>query len=227
MNVLVTYLYDLGDGYDVVRRIHALCAESYCRNLRGMDDHVILTGTKLGGLGDSKAVRNYRYGRMLAEVFWEANRLAEDGAGVLLVDADTLCVRPTPWPEGDGMRMFNMANARVPYGAFAKASYLHSGVRYLPAAIPMSIWAVGAQLVSRWDCGEWAYDQYVWNTMFWAQDGVDPGEAESYVDPRYCWCAQPQYDNLGVPRSEAYIVHYHETRGLETCLRRMKHDAPR
>jgi len=121
--------------------------------------------------------------------------------------------------------MFNLANARVPYAAFPKAAYMHSGIRLLPASLSMETWAVGAQLVETWDYGCWAYDQYVWNRMYWMQDGKRFEDAASYCDPRYCWCTPVQYDNLGVPRSDAYIIHYHETRGMQMCLRQMRRDA--
>jgi len=225
VNVLISPLYDLGNRHDLFLQMRGLCAESYCRNLRGMDDHVVMTGTFDGGEGDARAVRNHRYGEMLVDMHWRVRALWEAGNDVLLVDGDTLCVRPTPWPGGDEFRMFNMACARVPYGAFPEEAYLHSGVRYFPASMDPAAWTVADELVGRWDFGEWAYDQYVWNAMYWAQPGKRLEDARAYVDPRYCWCAQPQYDNLGVPRSEAYIVHYHGTRGLEMCLRRMRRDA--
>jgi hypothetical protein len=217
LNLLVTYLYDLGKDYPLHRAIHNLCRASYEKNLKSADYFVTLTGAAEGK-------RNQRYGAMLVEVFGRLRLLHSAGHNLLVVDADTLCVRPTEvFGKWNRLAMFNMANAKVPYGAFPRAQYLHSAVRYIPKEF--SLWDTGQELVDRWDYDMWAYDQYVWNAMFWAQEGVEPERAEEYADPRYCYVPLPEYDNLGVPKSEARIVHFGETRGVKNCLEKMKRHA--
>lgn len=213
MNLLVTYIYDLGEKFELHREIHRLCVESYERNLLGDWGHVILRGS-------FKANRRARrYGLMLQDVFKKLFHLRDNN--LFIVDADTLCVRPVEvFGKWDRLTMFNMANARVPYEEFERDEYLHCGVRYVPWNF--AHWGYMTSLALDWDYDVWAYDQYVWNKLFWAQRGVFQSRVNEYVDPRYCWCVPDQYDNLGVPEEEAFIVHFHETRGVKTCLEKMR-----
>lgn len=207
MNLLVTYLYNLSKEFPLHAEIHDLSVASYKKHLRGDWEHVCLRGE----FRCDK--RNRGYGLMLQDVFRKLPGLND--SNLLVVDADTLCVRPVEmFGKWDRLAMFNWANAEVPYGAFNRTEYLHSAVRYVPSNF--AHWAAAAELVAEWDYAMWAYDQYVWNVLSRAQGGQDA------PNPRYCWVPLPEYDNAGVPGDEAYIVHFGETRGLQECLEKMR-----
>jgi len=214
VNLLVTYLYDLGRDFELHRAIHELCVTSYRKNLAGEWRHVCFEGKF------NEGNRELRYGSMLRDVFSKLLELR--GNNLLVIDADTLCVRTVEmFGKWDRLTMFNMANARVPYNAFPYHLYLHSAIRYVPAEF--DYWEIVETLgIDEYDDAVWAYDQYVWNKMFWAQPGVELERAREYVDPRYCWVPMREYDNLGIPKSEAYIIHFCETRGVQACLARMR-----
>lgn len=224
MKLFVTYLYDLGGRFDLHKQIHDLCRASFQKHLDAQD-YLTFRGSLRGGQGSRKAVRNHRYSKMLMDLFQKVRALWDQGHDILLVDGDTLCTRSTPWPQGDDMRMFNMANALVPQNAYPRSTYLHSGVKLFPQTMDPALWDVGQAMFDAYDCKTWAYDQLIWNRMFWAQPSKLQQNARSYADPRYCWCVPHQYDNLDVKREHAYIVHYCATRGLEKCLQRMSRDA--
>jgi len=214
MNVLLTFLYDLGKDFRLHRAIHSLCFASYERNLLDVESLRVLHGT-----ADS-------YSDMLIKVFAEARTIWEAGNDVLLVDGDTLCVKPTRmFGLGASLTMFNMACAKVPYGAFPPSAYLHSAVRLLPQTMDPNLWEIGQALIDEYDREMWAYDQYVWNKMFWAQAGISYDLARTYVNPLYCYVPLPQYDNFGLRKEDAYVVHYGNTRGTQRCLERMRRDA--
>jgi len=211
-NLLVTYLYDLGADFPVHKEIHDLCVASYEKNLRGDWEHVCFTGAF------DEGSRNRRYGMMLQDVFGKLFDLQD--ANLFIVDADTLCVRPVDvFGRWNKLTMFNLANARVPYNAFPREQYVHSGVRYVPAWFPL--WEPARVLRASWDFDVWAYDQFVWNLLYRSQ-GVDMVRVKEHLDPRYCWCTPREYDNLDVPEDDAYIVHFHETRNVRACLERMR-----
>jgi len=224
VNLLVTFLYDLGSNYALHRQIHALCVKSYRRNLWGVDEVVTLEGCTPNpySVHPRLSGKAAAYGEMLRDVFARVEALWYKGHSVLLVDADTACVRPTPWPEGSSLRLFNEGNCWVPYGAFPREQYRHAGVRYLPASMAEDLWDVAALLIERWADDIWAYDQYVWNAMYWAQAGLVPGWTPEPLDPRYCYVPLPDYGNLLLSQGDAYIMHYGETRGLAACLRKMQ-----
>ena len=228
MNILVTMIYDLGKNYSTHKRIHDLSLKTYEGHLQNVDDIVTLEGAFERAESPRRRVKlRHRaevYGQMFAEAYWRVQDLWGQGNNVFWVDADTLCVRETPWPRGRDMRLFNMANATVPYELMPETCYLHGGVRYFPATMDGTCWEMGDIAVELWDHSCWAYDQLVWNLMFWSQESYERDKAQHYVDPRYCWCDAKQYDNLGVPREKAYIVHYHQSRGPQMCLKRMRQD---
>lgn len=221
VNILVTYLYDLGGDNATYERIYDLCLDSYKKNLQGVDRFMTFTGT-IQPKGTGKSRRSRVYGEMLIDLFNKTHELWSDGANVLLVDGDTMCVRPTPWPEGQDMRLFNFANAQVYKGAFPKHCYLHSGVRYLPETMPSDRWLVGGWRVDDWNFDFWAYDQYVWNCMFWIGPPHRFPDVDQYVDPRYCWVAAKGFSNQRISIEEAYILHYCSTRGARRVLKRME-----
>ena len=224
MRVFVTLLYDLGREYQTQVEILDLCLASFRKNLDA-DEFVTFRGTILSGAGSAEAVRNWRYSEMLIDAWQQLRDLWSSGVDILFADGDTLCVKPTPWPDGDGMRMFNLACCKVLDRAYSRRSYLHSGVKLFPQSMDPKIWDVGQRIFDAYDRNTWAYDQLVWNRMFWAQDGLELKRAREYVDPRYCWVPLREFNNLGVSRSKAYIVHYGETRGMKMCLKRMRRDA--
>lgn len=213
MKILLTYLYDLGKDFRLHRAIHSLCSASYERNLLDVEELRVLKGEA------------HDYSDMLIEVFAAARTIWEAGNDVLLVDGDTLCVKPTRMFDlGDRLTMFNMACASVPYDTFPKDAYIHSAVRLLPQTMNSGLWKLGQALMDVYDREMWAYDQYVWNSMFWAQPGLSFDCAKTYVNPLYCYVPLPQYDNFGLAKKDAYIIHYCNSRGTRRCLERMRED---
>lgn len=213
MNLLVMAIYDLGHRPAKHREIFEMSKASYEQNLLGVDQIVVLEGQVLSRR-KNRADRNRAYGQMLREVYEEVSHIWAEGNTVLKVDSDTLCMRPTSFPTGDDMRLFNLANAKVPYEAIPRESYLHSGVVYLPEEMDPTCWEIGAAAVDQWDDEQWAYDQLVWNLMFWHQVGYKYAKAKDYLDARYCYAPLSDFKNLGISSEQAYIMHFCETRGL-------------
>lgn len=215
-------LYDLGADYETHAAMHKISHASFVRN---MDADAILT---LEGRVEREETRAQTYRPMLERLFAVSQDLWFQGHDLLLVEADMLCMRPTPWPEGREMRLFNFADCKVPapFPVIPRHAYLHSGVKFLPQTMPDYRWSICDTYVAKWR-DEWAYDQFVWNVMFWVGPKHQYKYAAEYVDPRYCWCTPRKFDNLRVPREKAYIIHYHGTRGPQKCLLKMRRDAPR
>jgi hypothetical protein len=214
-NVLVTMLADIGGDRAVWERMAELSLASWRRHLFGPWQHVD-TG---GKYPDAQSMFRAQY-------VW-LRGLWHDGHNVLFADADTLAVRPVNmfgrWPE---MRMFGLTNQNAPSRRdIAKGRYMNAGVMYLPQSMNPLLWELGDALAADWDDKLWSHLQYVFNRMFWAQDGI--GERE-WWQPEFnyqCPCSN-RHDgddsNGGLPFWDARVLHFHSSRAPERALDAMR-----
>jgi len=185
--------------------MHSLCVASYYKYLRGLDKHiaVFLKGT---------------YHSVMREMWWKIHDIYQNGHyNLLVVDGDTLCVKPVAifGTYADAM-LFSPAGCDVPtdFPDYDIPVYRNSGVKYFPANLPSTVWGAAWPLLRHWLC-EWAYDQYIYNVMFYCQSSPPP------LDSKYCYNVPLGPEINGIPQEEASILHFHSSRGARGALEQM------
>lgn len=226
-NILLTYLYDLGKDphdlgkdYGVFTKIHELCVASFADNLAAIDEHIILRGRFHHQPNTPWTITQ---NKMNEDVYWKTYELFRGRpCNILLVDSDMLCVKPTEiFGKFDKYSLFNVAGCDAPLEL--ESLCLNSAVRYFPATMDKSVWEVGTEYAKQWEeyAGVWAYDQYVYNQVFYAQD---VGNAEDFLRPWLNFNApvRGRIDNRGTSIRDAHIIHFHSSRGARETLEIME-----
>jgi hypothetical protein len=117
-------------------------------------------------------------------------------------------------------RIFGTQTGEVPPGLdrLGIEYQLNSGVRYFPVGLPEKIFDLGRKLADNW-VPIWAYDQYVYDAMFYAQ-GID--NYQDYLDPRLCYMVYgEERENQGYSMKDASILHFHSSRDPNRALTSM------
>jgi hypothetical protein len=200
MNVLMTDLYDLGNSeYTHYKEMCALSTRSYLDNLQDIDCHIVLTGTYANEH------------EMFRQRFWRVYEIWKTlKCNLLVVDIDTLCIRPTRlFGQFREMRMFSLSDRKVYKDCNPGHPMFVGGVVYLPAAMPGAVWEMACGLARDWK-NDWPYIQWIANKMFYA--GIDEDRLRSYILPQFNF-NMPWTEHGTLPIEDAHILHFHGSRG--------------
>lgn len=197
MNILAYRKYRLrGWEHTTLDREVELSVASYEKNLLWSWTLEILTG--------DLSYRDFQDGftAMQREVLERLHERWKQGDNVLIVDADTLCVRPT--------EIFGRFDRMViPWGGRSCSGERHNpilniGVVYIPATTSAAAWDVG--LTAMKHCPMyWGADQEALNDMV-RVDGPP------ILAPELNWGISQDEQNP-LREEQAHIIHFHRTRG--------------
>lgn len=181
------------------------CLGSYRKNLRGTWSEDVLRG-------DFSGMPSFitSYNRMQAEVFDYVSEKCRSGDDVLLIDIDTVCVRPT--------EIFGRYDRMVvpwgsPSGTGGEGAVTLSGsVIYLPSTVSEAAWEAGRRVIHDVPPNHWAGDQDAYNAMARVDGPITLVPALNYNSDFPKW----------IRREEAHILSFHGSRGRAEALQEMK-----
>lgn len=225
VNILVTACYSVEDNigmrrdvpfkFDKYRRITDMCVKSFCKNLEGIDDVVVLEGV----------FENYH--RMFQDIYYKIREIYQTRkCNILFVDADDLCIRPTRiFGKYDKFVMFDIQNRHCSYRSkkIPSTVYSHlkpwmmSNVRYYPmGAVTEKMWKMGDNLAENW-VDVWAYECIIYNTLFHAQGISEKEINETIYDKNLNYQSISAIKSGHVPKS-VKIIHLHSARNMDRVI---------
>lgn len=191
MNVLLRSNFQYPNTDKLYATMLDLSNESFIRNMKGIDACMFLDRVL-----DSFCPENLFRAQALA-----LRELTGQGHNVLMVDADTLCVKSCEFPTDACMRLYAWTDVPGVY---------NGGVLFMPSAF--KLWK--PMDMHPWS-DDWNCSQLLWGALFRQQQPLPP------LDESMNW--QP-FVGTSIPRSAAIIIHYHASRGVEAALTAMKGD---
>lgn len=171
-NIHVTVNYEIRNMYNSANshtkdyaRMAYLCSQSFKKNLKGLDESIILTGSKRS------------YDEVFKDIFYKLMDMHKDGCNLLFTDADTVCVKKTTlFGSYDNFNMFGIDNRFCKYsGKVSKELYkdlnpwFMSNLRYFPNTMDSNLWNIGKALADKW-INVWAYECIIYNRMIYSQE---------------------------------------------------------
>lgn len=208
MNRLVYLLYRLNTApnvFEQYQEMAELSLRSFRRHLAGSWQAELLQGD-YSSEGFLQGVN-----LMYRDTFVQLEAWHAQGDNTLLLDQDTLCLRPTEiFGRFKHLMLFYLTDPPVDeVGGFAP--YLNAGIVYVPASMPPRAWRpmhrdLGAMRA-------WDDSQRIWNEMFYGQDPVPELHPELHWSPNV---------PTPLPRGDAHIIHLNSTRGSAAALGQMR-----
>jgi hypothetical protein len=198
-------------NYSIMEQIMTRTAERHVQNL----DRIVVHR------GSAHNIRD-----VFQDHYWEIRRLWQQGHNILYADLDVVFMQSyAVFGTTDQFSMFNYTDPRATTDAHHGVEfpdYFNCGIRYYPADMSHSVWAVGDGMMQNFDAARWDSEQIIYNAMQWSQH-TDPNQ---FHRPQlaYQWCAQTQTAcNAfnGIPLEQACAVHVHGSRGSSSRLELM------
>jgi hypothetical protein len=115
---------------------------------------------------------------------------------ILYLDSDTMFIQECE--IFDVFKKFRLFNWTDPKTNHEFLNYYNAGVRYYPATMSETTWAVGAESAQHWNLKVWDQEQLIFNRMFWSQL-LEPGEAHL---PEFNWQAVTSLPGPNLLRSQ-------------------------
>lgn len=191
-------------------KISKLCVESFKKNLKDIDEIIVLEGEE-----DD-------YNDMFKDIFYKTKEIwLREPCNILWTDTDTLCLKPTEiFGRYDDFRMFfAMVPERkygpiVPHELYKELNpWMMSNLRYFPHSINKHVWEEGELLVENW-IDIWAYECIVYNTMFYSQNPEDVFKNYHMPDLNFQYVLMKQDIEL----NNRNIIHFGSSRGSRAVL---------
>ena len=213
MNYLLLPCYAVNEAPDpesLMEKMVRAALASYRKNLAGPWKEHIARGSFVTPTSEAQMTMVGMAAFFLAFTLWNGNN------NVLMVDADTICRKPTEI-FGKYHEMFmpyftcgpDWSRQKFPKG------YMNGGVVYFPSSMERSVWHIGFEKMTQLDYNycSWDTTQAILNEMFWAQTKQpDP-------DPKLNYSARVE---TPISYEDAQIVHFHASRGPAAALQQMQ-----
>lgn len=140
----------------------------------------------------------------------------KEPCNILAMGADTLFAMPVEiFDRYEHMMMFNYTD---PKSHTEFPHYFNDDIRYFPATMSPSVWAIGESAMEGWFThseGNWAWGQLIHNYQFWSQ-GLS---IDQVLDPTMAWQAFTDIPAAGkwngCDISAAKILHFHGSRNAD------------
>lgn len=197
--------------WDSLQNLGVNAWESAVRNVKGADRVMLF----------HDSLNPSTHQSMEKSILREAIRLHKQGHSVLILEADTFCVGEVNLFESqlvDKLRLFSAASSQD-HPDLPIEYNLNSGVVFWPAKATAPLSVLENLVEHDWP-ETWAYYQFIWNKGFYSQfDSLQEGWDASRVVPlgMYNWFIDSP--KLEVPVTQARILHFFTSRGLNQALR--------